>query len=516
LSAHESSSAASAGPAPDPATGALLADMLDLSEVFETDEQINARTRIERDQALSPALQNYGPTDRIRAWLGTQRDPASESNGERLARARRLTGMLLGILGLLLGWVAAMALFRYNGQHPVNVTWLLAVFVGLQSITLLLFAIAALPASAGRIPVVGSIQRLVMGLSPGRLGFALARFLPQRMRQSLESLSGRTTAFRRIFGNVSRWVVLYWSQIFALAFQVGAITGGLALVLFSDLAFGWSTTLDLGSDAMHRAVSLLALPWQGFAPDAVPSAELVESTRYFRLSTTAATPLDPVTRTQWWPFVLLAMIVYGLLPRLFTVWLSRFRLRANARTAIVNYPGSAALLDRLNPQRVQTTAVEPEVKMAPAAHRELGAGIVSSGAASVINWSAISLESGAIRGVVLETLGVDATDVLSAGGARSLSEDQQTINACVEAKVPVVILVKSWETPMLEFLDFLKDMRSALGEKRAVTVIPVSIDDGQPAAPEPTDASVWAERLETLGDPWLHFKHAETRTPQTP
>jgi len=401
-------------------------------------------------------------------------------------RGRRVITLLLAIAGLLIGWAAAMALFRYNGTHPVNVMWVLAIFVALQLITLVLFIVAALPA-ASRLPGLSGLQSALVGLSPGRIGLALTRMLPANSRHALEAFVGRSRKNRRLFGGVTRWIVLHWSQVFALAFQIGAIAGALALVVFSDLAFGWSTTLDLGAGAFHRLVQIIALPWAIPAPEAVPTLDLVESTRFFRLDpkrTAELATTSAANLTRWWPFVLLSMIVYGLIPRLITLLISARRLRANTIDAIQYFPGTDELLDRMS-----------------------GNGIT----ASVINWSETGLHTDAVSAVLSKTLGFSVAQTHEAGGAHTLAEDQSVIDAVVKAgDSPVVVIVKAWETPMLEFLDFLRDLRRAAGERRSIVVVPTGVADGAAAPARPEDASVWSERLETLGDPWLKFKAAIT------
>ncbi len=495
---------------PDRSTGTLLADLVDLGPELEKDDAVALADRQRRDAQFSQSLPaSLGPLDRVSAWLRHRGDD-SETEGERVARGRRVITLLLALAGLLTGWVVAMALFRYDGTHPVNVMWVLAVFVGLQLITLFLFLVAALPQAASRLPGLSGLQSALVGLSPGRIGLALTRLLPAGSRHALNAFVGRSAKNRRLFGGVTRWIVLHWSQVFALMFQVGAIAGALSLVVFSDLAFGWSTTLDLGAQAVHRAASALSLPWSIPAPHAVPSLDLVESTRFFRLDPKRAGDIASASAenlTRWWPFILLSMIVYGLIPRLLTLILSARRVRSNAADAIRFFPGTDELLDRMNGNIIKTQAVEPEVQMPKPTYHTLGTVESASASAAVIDWSESGLEESAIDQLLGDTLGYSRGMLQPAGGARSLAEDQSVIDAIVTVKDgPIVVIVKAWETPMLEFLDFLRDLRRAVGERRSIVVVPTGVDNGAVAPARDEDASVWAERLETLGDPWLKFK----------
>jgi hypothetical protein len=51
-----------------------------------------------------------------------------------------------------------------------------------------------------------------------------------------------------------------WSQTAAVMFNVAGLGTALALVTFSDLAFGWSTTLDVPSVTASRIVQAIAAP----------------------------------------------------------------------------------------------------------------------------------------------------------------------------------------------------------------------------------------------------------------
>src|SRR5690606_41422347 len=97
----------------------------------------------------------------------------------------------------------------------------------------------------------------------------------------------RAGRHQRVYAGVQKWALLRWSQTFALWFQLTALAVSLVLVVFTDLAFGWSTTLTTGDPLLdarrvHRATAVVAAPWRWFIPDAQPSLELIEVFRYFR------------------------------------------------------------------------------------------------------------------------------------------------------------------------------------------------------------------------------------------
>jgi hypothetical protein len=127
----------------------------------------------------------------------------------------------------------------------------------------------------------------------------------------------------------------------------------------------------------------------------------------------------------------------------------------------------------------------------------------------VINWSALEVSDDVLQSVVAGAVDRPVIDVHPAGGARSLADDREVIRRLAEsgAETSVVVVVRAWEPPVLEFVDFVSDLRSALGEAVSIAIIPVALgaDGGPEAAPE-ADFSQWQRRLIALGDPWLSIR----------
>ena len=109
-------------------------------------------------------------------------------------------------------------------------------------------------------------------------------------------------------------------------------------------------------------------------------------------------------------------------------------------------------------------------------------------------------------------LGLDVLSLHRAGEA-GLEQDAAAIRTLAGqgGEEPVVVIAKAWEPPVLELLDFLGDLRRALGERRAVVVVPLALDAaGRPAAPGSGDTLQWQRAADRLGDPWTSV-HAMSR-----
>ena len=177
-----------------------------------------------------------------------------------------------------------------DGSRPVNVWHFLLVFVVAQAILLgVLLASVVLGIGRGKtdlgpfLAVVAALVRRVAGWTTRR-----GRFLRQ-----WEALAGRLHVRRSLYSHLQPWLLLELTQSFGVAFNLGAVSGALGYLLFTDIAFYWSTTLPwLSPGRFHGITSALALPWSSIFPDAVPSLFLVQATQYSRLAGESVAPAD--------------------------------------------------------------------------------------------------------------------------------------------------------------------------------------------------------------------------------
>lgn len=498
-----------------------LRELVDLAAQLRRDEARPAAELRRRDRAIGRELGGASRT-RLLAWLarvGGDRE-SGPSPGERTERVRRLLGAGLAAFGLFSGWGVSRVVYFYDGSRPINAVEVLVVFVALPLALLGVTAIAALPASARR-PMVGitGLQEGLSVLSPGRWQGLVARFLPQTEREAFDLVLGRGRSHRRLFARVHKWAVLAASQSFGVAFHVGALAGCLYLVFFTDLAFGWSTTLQVESGQLHQVTRWLAVPWRAFAPDANPTLDLIDATRYFRLGRGVLPggvdppAARPAALGGWWPFCVACMVAYGLLPRLVLWVVARVRLRAAVTEAFDHYPGVADVRERLEHPLVETVADEPERAAASLAMDANGGAAANTAArvCVVVNWSAVDVEELVLAAHVGAALGWSVLGTRSAGGAGSLQDDRDTIAFAAAAgggdECAVVIAVRAWEPPVLEFLDFVRELRAALDERAAIAVVPVALDArGQLVETPESDLAQWRKRLARLGDPWLSVR----------
>ncbi len=466
-----------------------LATLVDLSAQTARDKAIADLDLRRRDRAIGQRLQRLRdrPAMQIAAWLDRVDHGSDPMPGPGVARASGWAAALLGLIGFGLGWGSAVGVFWYDGTHPVNIIAVLAAYVALPLLLLI-------PTGAAMLPLGPAAASALRTLSPGRLLGVIARRLPMEQREPLEDVLGHVAAHGAAFGKVQKWLVLAAAQAFAVAFFAGALLGALRLIVFSDLAFGWSTTLQVDPPQMTTLVNTLAWPWGAWWSDAKPNSELVALTRYFRAA--PELPDDAAALGQWWPFLIACMVSYALLPRVVLFALSVTLLQRSLNEAIEHAPGAARLLDRLNHELIETRGegdepaeAQPEAgQSAPLDTRQVSA---------VINWSSFPAEDDRLSRQFGAT-------VQHAGGAATLEEDErvaaQAADAVRAGGGAILIVVKAWEPPTMELADFAQDLRQAVGQGVSIVVVPAG-EELTPA--EPGQVDQWRRALARQGDPWL-------------
>lgn len=185
---------------------------------------------------------------------------------------------LLYVLAALLGVIIAVGSLSYAPEGRINVFTVWFLWAGL--------------------PLLGAVVATLGAMTGGR-----RPWLFRLGRHSLSWFPDRQQRWRMLF--LLQWL---WCLV-----ALGMLVGYGALLLFTDLAFGWSTTVLAGETLVQQLAQVLSTPWRWFWPAAVPDADLIEQTRYLRIAP-ESTPADRAG--DWWPFLLASLLFYNLFPRL--------------------------------------------------------------------------------------------------------------------------------------------------------------------------------------------------------
>jgi hypothetical protein len=478
-----------------PAATTLFEDAIDVPLWLEADRTTPHAARTRRDRDIGLKIESRDSLQRVRGWWRAV-VPHEERAGARLERIRVAITAIIALLGAALGASVALAAFQYDGSQPVNVVRLIALLVIVPA----LFLLASLLFLPGRVPLLRGLQDLIAPLNVGALALAVFRRLARAspdLAVAFDWRAGRSGAAR-----LAKWQLMRWSQVAAVGFNVAALVTAALLVTFTDLAFRWSTTLDADPAVVTRIVHAIAWPWHAFVPSAVPSAELIAESQFFRLDGDALASGRALA--AWWPFTLLTIVTYGLLPRLGLLLVASVRLRAAERALLLDDARVTALLDRMASPAVETAATEHGERAAPqssdaAAYRE------ATGRARAVIWEGCSSAAGA-RAHARSRLGLELDAVVEAGGSRTLGADRLALDA-ISSTEPgmVVVFTPAWEPPLLELLDFLGELRRRVGPEHSIVVAPIA-DEARTVTG--VEHETWARAVGRLRDPKLYVEAA--------
>ncbi len=488
-----------------------LTDAIDLEVQLYLDRQRDPVELHARDRGLDLEA-GKDPDSAVSAWLAALRAKrADRSTGERVVAALRWARAVFVVVGLGAGWVLAAALLAFDGSRPINVLNYLAVAVLAQAAVLLLTGFGWLAVRRGpgleALPVAGEIR-------------AAARWvvtsLASRGRPALADAEGlaiplaRLRARRSLFRRQESAAIFQLLQLFGLALNLGLLARFFTLVTLTDLVFAWSTTLDLAAESLHGCVHALSVPFGWLFPSAVPSLELVSTTRFSRFDSTFVTAGDDAARAAgaWWRFLTAATVVYGLLPRL-ALWVGgRVAWNGALRAVRLDTPEIERVLHRLATPTVLSRGEGEESGdgRLPALPTQREGASPARRPTAVVRWNDLPLAERVLGGL-LERLGLAGPVVacLDAGGP-DYAVDDATLRTIptVPTLGRIVVVCEAWETPNESLLHFAAALRRGVAPDLAIVIVLTGeIADGEPRRPAPDDADLWRRLLGTIADPWL-------------
>ena len=463
-----------------------LAEAIDIPAWLEQDRQNDWQSRIQRDQQIAKQA-DIAPkqeTKRVLHWWSQvqphneQKRADANSPGQLLASIFKRVSWIAWVIGFFAGIALAVSLLHYDGAQPINVLVLLIVLVILP---LLLFLLSLL------LPLFSS-NSLMSSLN---IGNQLFSFIKRNNPVLQAFFSGSRSDDSK--DALLRWKLLLSSQQFGIALAIAALLTLLAKVSFSDLAFGWSTTLDFPSSSLTPWIQALATPWAGWLPEAVPSNQLIEQSRFYRLED-GVRALSAEALTGWWKFIAMCLLVYGIGFRILAAWLAGMKYKAATENMLMQHSEVTALLERFNaPAKLHDTApvvTANDESLGISANDSSGDsfGFDYSSVDIVILWNRANLfDNNSQHKNIIELTSEDA-----------LQLDENLFSGFDKNSVEKIhIITKAWEPPLLEFHDLIINLREQFGSNVIISVQPIAADK---RAPEKVDVEIWRHSLEKLQD----------------
>jgi len=343
---------------------------------------------------------------------------------------------LLGFLSLLLGLLSGLGLLSYSGEEPINIIYYLF---------------------------------FVMFLPLGSMGLTLISMFTHKNIFSIFTLFFPLHWFEKILGNFSfkskrdfiqshfsfelqKWMFLYRLQLFSLLFSVGLLLALVFIVISQDIAFSWSTTLEVSTIEFYNFLNLIALPWSWITPSALPSLELVEISQHYRLGEVLNSNMINHAEKLggWWKYLAMTTLFYAIILRVGLWFLTRFYCNKILRKDFFNLDGVAIVLREFKTPYVSTESIVEEKHLEVKVESKVQIKEkVEIDYEHIIAWNfsydelILANDSKEIKGLHFHTV----------GGSHSFNEDEEITRSVNKI---VLLYVKSWEPPTMDFIDFLE------------------------------------------------------------
>ncbi|WP_297524526.1 DUF2868 domain-containing protein [Sulfurovum sp.] len=389
--------------------------------------------------------------------------------------------LTLGIIAFLLGLFSGIALLNYSGHEPVNVVYFMAMVILLPLLTMALALISMFRAGASR--------SFLVHLSPAYWMEKIIRLFPGSVKKTFDEV--------QINPAIVNWLIIKRSQMLALIFSAGLLLALLGMVVTKDIAFAWSTTLHIAPQEFHRMLETVALPWKGLFPSAVPSLSLIEQSQYFRLGEKLNPEMVKHASQlgEWWKFLACATLFYAIILR-FCMWLlSVAGYRRILKRSFFNLDGSEKLLREMNEPVITTSSSKREPAFeSEGKHYSREINVFNDAYDRTLGWA---MSEDDLK-VLNDAMGVISPMMEDVGGTNSLEEDRKIVS---RTEGSVLLYVKAWEPPTMDFVDFLEDLAKTAD---TITVAPVGMRE-EAYLPGNRELAVWGRKLQNLGEKkvWL-------------
>lgn len=481
----------------------LMLNFYSLASLLTTHQNgATDRMSARRDRQIGLQCQQKSDTEKLLFWHQQALNQELRARLDSFGAKLQLVLCALAFGCLILGWSSGQVAFYYDGSTPINLFPLLGIFALLPFALLGPLVVTFVPME--RIPLLSSLQNLIIKTNPGQVLSVLGYAAPAEFRGAIQKLKTRSQMHLALFGSIEKFALIVVWQLLTFCFLVGIISSGLYQTMTSDLAFCWNLTPQgITSKSVHSLCTFLSLPWAWAIPDAVPTIKMVQDSRYYKLTDPAL--LNPQVLAQWWSFVLLTIATWGAIPRLFTTLIGIAILHYKVRRTLPRIPGALDLLDRLDHSHIETSAenlVQGSGRL-PALEQTTHAPRHTANRVAIFwNLKEFNIPE-------LASLMPQGTYIATYTAPEEISPHTLIKNLKnLDNEFQIFIMVKSWEPPLEEFFDLVRALRDGTTKVRQVQIVLLDIPEGTHFK-LCQEHQVWETSLRQLADPWV-FAYKET------
>ncbi len=517
-----------------------LEDIADYEYLTFCDQEKDEDTLHERDRNIylrwprkadgDLRLEGSGNPSLLHFWLDQRRNELASAEKVLLPGAPVTSGLtflktLLILFGLLSGFGLVKNLLQYEGNNPTNVSYYFLFVILIQIVLILLVVFVSVLRKLGsfdhlrqQLSLATELLKPVFTWFAEKAYASRLRLVPEGRRLQMLVWRDTLTARSSLYTQAIRWHLVAIVQWFGIAFNTAAILTFFVMLVFSDRAFGWQTTIEFASETrVYQLCRTLALPWSWALGEGLgfPNPQQIASSRILLHQPIA--DLSAEALHAWWPFLMMATVVYGLLPRvLFAVWIHT-KVRTVSRTLIFNEYESDKLCRRLiTPVFIETSQEQneqqEEVVPSPIPYEDQYQDVQAviqkpsdQGQGESLILLSVDLEdelnNQSLSEALMQRFGSVVPECLIFG--RSGADDQHAEEVIRSKKIAYLFLIdQDWNTPIPEDLDRMQKFISAAGELSLLVILLTGTPtDGYPTAVDPENMQIWKQQIATLRQP---------------
>ncbi len=522
-----------------------IKDLIDLEYFLHGDETKSDESEDQKDRNIflnhiQPLLQkgkssfSASRSTIIRYWLDERRNlerndlgPKAKFPGDAFDEGYKLSVYILIIIGLFSGSGLAMSfLTAYKGTEALNVFGYFGALVLMQIFLLFVMAFFYFLRRSNRlfksVSIVYPLLSAFLARMLSKLEEGTMNKLSAERRSNLKAAIGLVKGKHIIYGSIFFWPIFLIAQIFGIAFNLGILAATILRVLISDLAFGWQSTVQFSSQAVYQLVKAVSLPWSWIIspPIAHPTLEQIQGTRMVLKE--GIKPLATQDLVSWWPFLCLAVIFYGLLPRIVLFFVALIAKNRAIDKLDFRHAACDRLIMRLETPRISTSRRAYEGKPRKPTVSDIQKTVIPKAEqnAALLEDRVIALIPDDIfeqcadeefKHKIQKTFGFRLWKKMKIGV--DLEKDRKMLTELAGTQwenghPKVLMLQEAWQPPILEALSFIREMRATVAEKTIIAIALIGKPESKTIFTEVNDNDwkVWNQEIKKIGDPYMRIE----------
>ncbi len=446
----------------------------DMSELLQ---KYRGNHKENREFALKEDRLQKAPIKLLLKWLDTNLyKVTTQLNSKKYLEYLASLNSIVGLISFILGFFVGVGLLSYSGHSPVNIIYYLLVAVALPIFSMLIALLSLFTR--------GKVSNFFTLLFPLHWIDRIVNYIALKKR--LETLEiPFSFEFSKIF-------FIERVQLFSLVFSIGLFISLIVMVVATDIAFGWSTTLQISVDAFHQVISYIGIWWAKLFPSAIPSLELIDISHYYRLG--ERLDGDMIRNADklgaWWKFLAMSTLFYAILLR-FLFWLfTKHLMNVQLEKEFLALEGVSKILKEFDRPFISTQAPKPEKHLeVKESSKERITPKAKEQYSILLGWN-YSIDEIKLAN---DSVSIKYKEIVAVGGSNSFTQDRDIAKSL---KGKVILYVKSWEPPTMDFIDFLEMIIDNQNIEK-IEIYPLGTV-GKFYKSNPKDIAIWERKIETV------------------